>query len=95
MVAGFQAEKPSIRSLQGKMVLHFAGDKGLGTQGQRTGPFITASTGANGYPRNAVRLPHGTNHRVQHVGHMGCKLLCVHGNGKVAGTQIAFAGDVR
>lgn len=94
MVAGFQAEQPSSCGLQGKMVLHFAGDKGLRAQGQRTGPFIAASTGANGYPRNAACLPHGANHRVQRVGHMGGKLLCVHGNGKVASAQIAFAGDV-
>lgn len=94
-MASLQAEKASIHGFQGEVVLHFASDKGLRAQGQRTGPFIAASTRANGHPGDAFRPPHGANNGVQRVGHMGGKLLGTHGGGQVASTQIAFAGNVR
>lgn len=94
MVAGLQAEKTSIHGFQGEVVLHFASDKGLRTQGQRTGPFIAAGSGANGHPGDAAGLSHRANNGVQRVGYMGGKLLGTHGGGQVACAQIAFASDV-
>lgn len=76
-------------------MLHFAGNKCLCAQCQRTLPFIAASTGANRDPGDALTLTHGPHHRIQRVRCMGCQGLSGHGSGQVANTQVPLSSDVR
>lgn len=75
-------------------MLHFAGNKCLCAQCQRTLPFIATSTGANGHTGDAFAAAHGANHCVQRTGYVGGQLGCGHGGRQIAGTQVAFAGNV-
>lgn len=93
-MACLQAKQTSIHGFQRVMVFHFSGEKGLSTQGQRSGPFITASAGADRYPGDALALAHGSHHRIQRVGCMGCQGLDSHGSGQVANAEITLSGDV-
>lgn len=94
MVAGLQAEKACVHGLQGVVMLHFSGNKGLGTQLKGAWPFIAAGAGADGHTGDALAAAHGADNRVQGPGHMVGQLLGSHGEGQVACAEVAFAGDV-